>query len=74
MTFLVHGLSGLVLLRLLLLMLFRFSGGPLPGRGLVRGRGRASFRVSLLLGRLNSQFSGIGFLLLGLCILLPSMV
>ena len=29
---------------------YRFSGGPLPGRGLVLGRGRASFRVVKLGG------------------------
>ena len=29
---------------------YRFSGGPLPSRGLVLGRGRASFRVVMLGG------------------------
>ena len=29
---------------------YRFSGGPLPGRGLVLGRGRASFRIVKLGG------------------------
>ena len=30
---------------------YRFSGGPLPSRGLVFGRGRASFRVVKLGGQ-----------------------
>ena len=42
--FLWPGLSGRELLRLLLLMLNQFSGGPLPCRGLVLGRGAALFR------------------------------
>ena len=43
--FLVHGLSGLVLLRLLLLTFIGSAGGPIPCRGLVLGRGGALFRV-----------------------------
>ena len=50
MMFLVRGSSGLVLLRLHLLTLISFSGGPLPSRGLVLGRGSALFRVVRLGG------------------------
>ena len=54
MVFLLLGLSGPGLLRLHLLMLFGLvvdlSGGPLSGRGLVLGRGSASFRVVRLGG------------------------
>ena len=49
-TFHVHGLFGLVLLRPHLLTLYRFSGGPLPSRGLVLGRESTSFRVVRLGG------------------------
>ena len=43
--FLVHGLSGLVMLRPHPADAFRFSGGPVHSRGLVLGRGGALFRV-----------------------------
>ena len=48
--FLGLGLFGLVLLSLHLPDAYRFSGGPLLSRGLVLGRGRASFRVAKLGG------------------------
>ena len=54
MMFLVHGLSGLVLLRLRSL----FSGGPVPSRGLVLGRGSAFFRVVQLGGPLVKSVRG----------------
>ena len=44
------GLFGRLLLRLLWLMLTVFSGGPVPDRGLVLGRGAARFRVVRLGG------------------------
>ena len=50
MMFLKPGLSGLALLRLHLLMLIGLVVGPLPSRGLVLGRGSASFRVVRLGG------------------------
>ena len=50
MMFLVPGFSGLGLLRLLLLTLIGSVGGPIPGRGLVLGRGSALFRVVRLGG------------------------
>ena len=52
-----HGLSGLVLLRLRSLI-FRFSGGPVPSRGLVLGRGSAFFRVVQLGGPLVKSVRG----------------
>ena len=48
--FLGLGLSGLVLLRLLLQMPIVFSGGPAPCHGLVLVRGRACFWVVRLGG------------------------
>ena len=50
MMFLVHGLSGLGLLRLHFADAYQYSGGPLPSRGLVLGRSGALFRV-VRLGR-----------------------
>ena len=47
--FLVHGLSGRAA-RGALADAYQFSGGPLPGRGLVLGTGSASFRVVRLGG------------------------
>ena len=47
---LVHGLSGLVLLRLHLLMLFGLVEAPVPTRGLVLGRESALFRILRLGG------------------------
>ena len=48
--FLVRGSSGLVLLRLRLLTLISFVGGPIPARGLVLGRGVLCFGVVRLGG------------------------
>ena len=48
--FLGLGLFGLVLVESVLADAYRFSGRPLPSRGLVLGRGRASFRVVKLGG------------------------
>ena len=45
-----RGSSGPVLLRLLLLTLIIFCGGPIPTRGLVLGRESALFRVVRLGG------------------------
>ena len=56
--FLRLGLFGLVLLNLHLLMLIVFSGGPLPSRGLVLGRGRASFRIVKLGGHKGRKARG----------------
>ena len=39
---------------------YRFSGGPLPSRGLVLGRGRASFRVVKLGGHKIRKARGYG--------------
>ena len=50
--FLVHGLSGLGLLRLPFADAFRFSGGPVSTGDLVLGRGSALFRVARLGGPL----------------------
>ena len=55
---LVHGLSGLVLLRLRLLTLTSSLGGLIPSRGLVLGRGSALFRVVRLGGDKVRKASG----------------
>ena len=47
MMFLLLGLLGLLLLSSALADAYCFSGGPIPSRGLVLGRGTARFRVVL---------------------------
>ena len=48
----------------------RFSGGPIPGRGLVLGRGSASFRVVRLGGHPVRKARGNVMLLMSFCIVI----